>query len=269
MSDTSTPIDYDMLLRYANGDQTAADVLFSTYEKQRLSPLFLKSTCPELPADFKHESWEYIGRRLDNEIDRHLVARFVKGDERGFNALFDRYNNALVKSVLRLNSQKMRGKEDLEAIALDLAQDTWVEIINGIQSLSEKVAAGQYTFGALFFTYAKNNCRDFAKKKSTGEVSLKYSEDGELLDDVGDDSENPERRRQQQDTFAAVNGALADLTEKEREAITSAGLFRLSYEEIATEQGVKVETIKERLKVARKKLRSNPSLRSFFEEETA
>jgi len=179
-----------------------------------------------------------LARPLDR--DAELVARLRTGDEAAYAEVVRRYHGALV----RVASAHVRGS----ALAEEIAQDTWVAVLNGLGRFE-----GRSSFRTWLFTIAAN----LAKTRGAREArSLPFSalarEEGEserpveadrFLEDGhwGDapaEWRSPEERLGSGEMVALVERAIAELPEAQRTVITLRDVRGLDAEEVCALLGI-------------------------------
>jgi len=175
--------------------------------------------------------------------DEELMLCYRDGDAAAFDVLYTRHRGGLYRYLQRQCRDA--------AAAEELFQDVWMNLIR---------ARAGYTVQAKFTTYlyrlAHNRLIDHYRKNARAVLSSFESEDGEALEAVADDREQPpdaalDSRRQAQ----RLLGLIGELPEAQREAFLMQQEGGMSVEEIAQATGVTRETAKSRLRYAMSKLR--------------
>jgi RNA polymerase sigma factor (sigma-70 family) len=176
--------------------------------------------------------------------DEDLVRRFAHGEARAFDQLYQRYELAVFRYLLR----NLRNR----ALAEDLQQDTWFAVIREAPRY-EPVAR----FSAWLFRIAHNKMID-AIRTARPEVSLTLvAEEREPALAVGraDCTSSPYAAAVASEQLAALLTALAQLPREQCQVFLLQQEGGLSIEEIADVAGCNFETAKSRLRYARAKLR--------------
>jgi RNA polymerase sigma-70 factor (ECF subfamily) len=175
--------------------------------------------------------------------DEELMLRYRDGDAGAFDALYARHKGGLYRYV-------MRQCRDAGA-AEELFQDIWMNLIR---------ARSGYTVQAKFTTYlyrlAHNRLIDHYRKHGHVAVTSFEDEDGETLEALPDEREQPADDALDAKRLAGrLLELIAELPEAQREAFLLQQESGMSVEEIARATGVTRETAKSRLRYAMNRLR--------------
>ena len=169
-----------------------------------------------------------------------LVTKAQNGDSAATNELFNEFYNDLYYFALKTI------KDD--DLALDITQESFVEIINTLGSLKEPAA---------FVTWAKqityHQCTRYFKKKK--DVLVDEDEDGKtVFDDLKEESAEfiPDEALDKNDFKKTILAILDELSEEQRSAVMMYYFDEMSVSQIAEIQGVSDGTVKSRLNYARK-----------------
>ncbi len=181
---------------------------------------------------------------MDNNKITKLVVAAQKGDSAALNDLFNAtYNDIYYFAVKTLKN---------EDLACDITQETFITIINNLNSLKEP---GAFMGWAKKIAYSQCT-RYFNKKK---DVLVEEDEDGNsIFDTVAEDKGEfiPDEALDQDEFKKTVHGIINDLSEEQRSAIMMYYFDELSVKEIAEIQGVSEGTIKSRLNYGRKTIKN-------------
>ena len=158
--------------------------------------------------------------------DEELMVAFRDGAEAAFDALFERYRQAIWRFFRRRVPERAQAEE--------LAQDTFVALVRGAPRYEPRSAFRSYLFGIAF------NILSAARRRAPM-ASLPLA--GPAI--AGED---PELR-------LWVRNALAALEETDREVLMLREYEQLSYDEIAELLGIPIGTVRSRLFRARMALR--------------
>lgn len=161
--------------------------------------------------------------------DRHLIERTLGGDAEGFNALVRQWEKPIYNFIFR-----MIGDRDE---AMDLSQDVFLKAYRELGSLKD-----HDRFSAWLYRIAHNTCYS-RLRRDIGKTWV------ELDPEAGARSSSIEDR-------IAVERALQQLPEDQREAVILKVYQSLKFEEIAAIQEAPVSTVKSRLYMGFEKLRS-------------
>ena len=174
-----------------------------------------------------------------------LVTKAQNGDAAATNELFNEFYNDLYYFALKTI------KDD--DLALDITQESFVEIINTLGNLKEPAA---------FVTWAKqityHQCTRYFKKKK--DVLVDEDEDGKtVFDDLKEENAEfiPDEAIDQSDFKKTILSLLDELSEEQRSAVMMYYFDEMSVSQIAEIQGVSEGTVKSRLNYARKSIKAS------------
>ena len=174
-----------------------------------------------------------------------LVTSAQNGDAAATNELFNAFYNDLYYFALKTV------KDD--DLALDITQETFVEIINTLGNLKEPAA---------FVTWAKqityHQCTRYFRKKK--DVLVDEDEDGNtVFDDLKEESAEfiPDEALDKTDFKKTILSLLDELSEEQRSAVMMYYFDEMSVAQIAEIQGVSDGTVKSRLNYARKAIKAS------------
>jgi RNA polymerase sigma-70 factor (ECF subfamily) len=158
--------------------------------------------------------------------ERHLVRRAQAGDEAAFAALVQRYGQPILSLAYASTLDA--------AAAEELAQDVFVAAWRGLSRYRSDSA-----FSTWLFSIARNAAVDAARRRR-GHVPTVPLNEAHSIDvrDAGGDA-------------SAVLDAAACLSAPLREALLLREIQGLTYDEIATVQGVPLGTVRSRIAAAR------------------
>ena len=160
--------------------------------------------------------------------DRNLIERVLNGDSEGFNLLVRQWEKPIYNFILR-----MVGNRDE---AMDLCQDVFLKAFRELGALKDRDR-----FAAWLYRIAHNTCYSRLRK----DIGKTYVE---LDPETGARSASMENR-------IAVQKALQQLPEDQREVVVLKVYQDLKFEEIAVIQDAPVSTVKSRLYMGFEKLR--------------
>lgn len=176
--------------------------------------------------------------------------------------------NDSIRNVVRENGKKLfdfiRNRVDEQEEAEDIYQDVMFELTNAYRMMQpiEKMAAWLYRV-------ARNKITDKYRKKKPDRLQDKvvYRDDEDHLyleDLLKSSAESPDKDFDQALIHQALEEALDELPSEQREVFIKHELEGLSFNEIAEESGVAVNTLLSRKRYAVLHLREK--LRSLYEE---
>jgi RNA polymerase sigma-70 factor (ECF subfamily) len=181
-----------------------------------------------------------------NADDAVLIALSKQGDRDAFNQLVDRYSTQIYNFALRMTNNA----ED----AQDIYQEAFIHAFRGIGRFRSDSA-----FSTWLYRIVRNVYLDEQKRRrSRPYVSLEETietEDGSIAREVEDDAPSPEDIVQTNERRRAVQRAITQLPERQREILVLYDIQGCTYEEIARILEINVGTVKSRLNRARRGLR--------------
>lgn len=171
------------------------------------------------------------------------------GHEAAFRELVRRYERPLFSLLYRMVRDR--------ALAEDLAQETFIKVLNGIKSYRP-----EFKFSSWIFKIANNAAIDHLRKKSLDTLSLDGSPSAETPEQMratslqlGDKSETPLDEVQSRELGTAIERAIAKLRPEYRSCILLRHVEGYSYEEIAATLELPLGTVKTYIHRARNELR--------------
>jgi RNA polymerase sigma-70 factor (ECF subfamily) len=175
--------------------------------------------------------------------DDQLVRRCAAGDRDSLDELFRRYRQPAYRVAYRLLGQ--------EADALDAVQEAFVKVLLHLEGFQ-----GRSSFKTWLLRVVSNAALDLGRKRARR--GTQPAEPGEAADpDPGvltDD--DPARRMETADLRRALDAALAELPEAQRQTFVLHVDGELSYKEVAETLGISIGTVMSRLFYARQKLKT-------------
>ncbi|MGE0089372.1 MAG: RNA polymerase sigma factor [Bacteroidales bacterium] len=187
--------------------------------------------------------------------DYKLVLLALKGDEKAYAELLDRYKDAIYYMLLKM----VNNKSDAE----DLTIEAFGKAFKSIEQYTPN-----YAFSTWLFKIATNNCIDFIRKKKANLISLDQNADDQ--DNLGtplqSDTPDPEEDMIKSQRVALMRDVVSKLKPRYRNLIELRYFKEYSYEEIAEELSLPIGTVKAQLFRARDLLynilkNSNPNIK--------
>jgi RNA polymerase sigma-70 factor, ECF subfamily len=178
---------------------------------------------------------------IDGISDEQLIAAVAQGDRRAFETLYDRYAPA----VFGLSLRTLRDREVAEEAVQEIFWRIWQRAGSFDRSRS---------FAPWLFGIAHNYCIDELRRRKARPQSVYEDDERPILSaipdtvDVSESAVLAEQRR-------AVQRALRQLPDEQREALELAYFGGLTQQEIATRLGNPLGTIKTRMRLGLQKLR--------------
>lgn len=186
---------------------------------------------------------------LRGASDQQVVAWARQGVEPAFRELVRRYERPVFSLLYRMVRDR--------ALAEDLAQETFVKVLNGIRSYRP-----EYKFSSWIFKIANNAAIDHLRRKSLDTLSLDGSPLAATQDErdatavqVGSSLESPLDEVAARELGSAIERAIARLRPEYRACILLRHVEGYSYEEIAQTLELPLGTVKTYIHRARNELR--------------
>lgn len=180
--------------------------------------------------------------------DEVLMLRYKEGDLEAFEILLERYQQPLFTFVFRFCNDYHQAE--------DLVQEVFLRLIKSAKTYEPKAK-----FSTYIYTFAHNICVDNfrrGKKRKTTSLSQPIDVEQELTleDTVKDERANPEKDYRQKSLEIALQEAVAELPEEQREVFLLREQMNLPFEEIARVVGCLPSTAKSRMRYALQSIRT-------------
>ena len=173
--------------------------------------------------------------------DQALVERVQRGDRRAFDLLVLRYQQRIVKLIMRYVHDP--------AEAQDVAQETFIKAYRALPRFRGESAFFTWLYRIAINT-AKNYLVTLQRRPVSFDPDLQDPENYEISSRLKDE-ESPEGIALQQELGRTVVAAIASLPQELRSAIMLREIDGLSYEEIAQAMDCPVGTVRSRIFRAR------------------
>jgi RNA polymerase sigma-70 factor, ECF subfamily len=179
--------------------------------------------------------------------DEVLMLRYKEGDLEAFEILLERYQQPLFTFVFRFCNDYHQAE--------DLVQEVFLRLIKSAKTYEPKAK-----FSTYIYTFAHNICVDNfrrSKKRKTTSLSQPIDVEQELTfeDTVKDEHANPEKEYRQRTLEKALQEAVSELPEEQREVFLLREQMNLPFEEIARVVGCLPSTAKSRMRYALQSIR--------------
>ena len=177
---------------------------------------------------------------MSANTDQELVRRVQKGDRRAFDLLFLRYQHKINNLVARyVHTQEVE----------DVVQEAFIKAYRALPRFR-----GESAFYTWLYRIAVNTSKNYlvsrARRPQGVDLDASEADVGEVAEALKD-TEDPEGALRRDELEAVVNGAIGDLPEDLRSALTLREFDGLTYEQIATVMECPVGTVRSRIFRAR------------------
>jgi len=186
-----------------------------------------------------------LGKQFSDKAlkDFKLIDLAVENhDQQAFAELLQRYRKPVYHMILKM----IRNVDDAE----DLTIEAFAKAFKNLHKFKK-----DFTFSTWLFRIATNNTIDFIRKKRLNTMSLNTSfsdDNGESVNiDVQDGSLNPQEEAIKAQKIELVQLFVTKLPAKYQRLVKLRYFDELSYDEIATELGAPLGTVKAQLHRAR------------------
>ena len=189
------------------------------------------------------------GKDLQPLSDQEVVALARAGKEAAYRELLRRYERPVFSLIYRMVRDR--------ALAEDLAQDTFVKVLNALDSYRP-----EYKFSSWVFKIANNVAIDQLRRRELDTLSLDGAPDARTKDEVEatalqavDRSELPLAELESRELGSMIEQAIGKLRPEYRSCILLRHVEGRSYEEIAETLDLPLGTVKTYIHRARHELR--------------
>lgn len=187
---------------------------------------------------------------LAGASDQQIVAWANAGREEAFREIVRRYERPIFSLLYRMVRDR--------ALAEDLAQETFIKVLNGIRSYRP-----EYKFSSWIFKVANNAAIDHLRRRAIDTLSLDGSPDAKTPDEMqstalqlGDQHrESPLQELESRELGGQIDRAIARLRPEYRACILLRHVEGYAYEEIAQILDLPLGTVKTYIHRARNELR--------------
>ncbi len=189
------------------------------------------------------------GKDLQSLSDQEVVALARAGKEAAYRELLRRYERPVFSLIYRMVRD--------QALAEDLAQDSFVKVLNALDSYRP-----EYKFSSWVFKIANNVAIDQLRRRELDTLSLDGAPDARTKDEVEatalqavDRTETPLAELESRELGSRIEQAIAKLRPEYRSCILLRHVEGRSYEEIAEVLDLPLGTVKTYIHRARHELR--------------
>jgi RNA polymerase sigma-70 factor (ECF subfamily) len=190
--------------------------------------------------------------------DRVLIERCLKGEERAFEELLNKYKAAVFSICYRM----VRNRTDAE----DLSQDAFIRTFSVLDRYDPS-----YPFSSWLFRITSNLCIDFLRRRRGDTISLDQpiaGAEGDIQRQLPAGTVKPDREMETKEMMATLEEAITSLPEHYRIIVVLRHQEQMSYEEIAENLGIPLGTVKARIHRARNMIKEFFSKSGLYEEDT-
>jgi RNA polymerase sigma-70 factor, ECF subfamily len=183
--------------------------------------------------------------------DADLVRRFIGGDESAFGEIMSRHQSRIFAAAMGL----LHNHADAE----EVTQDTFVRAHRGFARFRGDASVATWLH-RIAVNLARNRYWYFFRRRRHATLSLDSDVgaegDAKFSDLMAATDPDPSQESSRSEFVGAVEACMARLEPCHRMILTMRTVLDQSYEEIATELGINVGTVKSRIARARERLRN-------------
>ncbi len=178
---------------------------------------------------------------MAKDTDQELVRRVKRGDRVAFDLLFSRYQH----KILNLIGRYVRNPEEVE----DVAQEAFIKAFRALPRFRGDSAFYTWLYRIAINT-AKNHLVARSRRPPGQDVDI---DDAQFMDGADQlrQGESPEAALARDELSDVIDGAISQLPEDLRSAVTLREFDGLSYEQIAEIMDCPVGTVRSRIFRAR------------------
>lgn len=182
-------------------------------------------------------------------VPEGVLERARTGDAAAFRVLVETFQKPVYQTVFRLI-----GGRYADAVE-DVAQDVFLKVFRSIDSFD---AARGVRFSTWLYTFVRNQCFDFLKKRRLPMQPLDAGSrsDDKASFDLPSSSAEPGERALEGELNEQIGRAVANLPDDQRAAFVLREYQGLEYREIAAITGASEGTVKSRIYRAKEALRN-------------
>ena len=180
-----------------------------------------------------------------NCSDSVLIDLAIKGDQRSFTQLLNRYRGSIYNLIYKM----VHNKEETD----DLVQEAFIKAFRALASFND-----DYAFSTWLYKIAINNCIDHFRKRKLKTYSMDNpieSKDGTIKREFADSSFLPDKPLLSKEKNKIIEDAIKSLPEKYKISIILRHNDDRSYDEISEILNIPLGTVKARIFRAREMLK--------------
>ncbi|KIL52786.1 RNA polymerase sigma factor [Jeotgalibacillus campisalis] len=179
--------------------------------------------------------------------DMDLYDRMVTGDQKAFESLYTKYEKLIYSFAYRMTQNHSAAEEVVQEVFLKL----WKQHAQYIE--------GKGKFSSWLLTITRNSSMDLLSKQ-TKHQHVEYGEH----DSPADTASAPEEVAENKEQSRIIQKAVAHLNKEQQTVIRLHYLNGMSHEKISSDTGVPLGTVKSRIRLALKHLKSSQTLRHDY-----
>jgi len=174
--------------------------------------------------------------------DEELMAAYQQGDVTAFDVLLGRHKNGVYNFLYRNMGQEENAEEGF--------QEIFSRVIKSAASYKPSAK-----FSTWLYTIARNYCIDHSRKekwRQTTSLSEKVgdAEDLKLEDQIADETQDPEKDRNQKNLGEVVEQLLSKMNPDQKEVFLMREQSNIAFDDIAKIVGATTSTVKSRMRYA-------------------
>ena len=175
--------------------------------------------------------------------DDNLVSSYIEGNSNALNILFSRHKNRLEAFIF----SKVKNRDVMD----DIIQDTFIKVINSLDNNKYK-AEGKFINWLL--RISRNLIIDYFRKNKRKKY-VSSSNDFDVFNFIKDVDDNWEENKIKNELIDDLKMVISKLPDKQKEVLFLRHYSNMSFEEIATNTGVSINTALGRMRYALLNLR--------------
>ncbi len=188
---------------------------------------------------YNKDSDELKEKGMKEQNDVILYNRIKQKDKAALELLYDKYERILYSFVYRLTSQS--------DLAEEVVQEVFIKIWRGNGVYHEEKGK----FSSWLFTMARNTAIDLIRKRKSDPI---FSD--EVFDYIEDEQAKPDEEVEWQEERLRVQEAVSKLSEEQKQIINAVYFKGLTQQKIAEEHEIPLGTVKGRVRLALRKLKT-------------
>ena len=184
-------------------------------------------------------------KRIDSrEEDAVLIRRALKGDQRAYRKLRQKYHESIYNLIYRM----VRDKDEVE----DLTQEAFIKAFMSLSSFND-----EFAFSTWLYKIATNNCIDYIRRKKLQTFSIDKpieSKESDYTYELPDSTYEPDQELIERQKKKLLEDAINSLPAKYRHVIHLRHVEEKEYQEIAAILHLPLGTVKAHIFRAREML---------------